>query len=211
MQKSSVCVSYTYSVPLHSRLAHVEPGPCHGVHGAVHTTVGVRGLCKMLLAATSSCSGAFQPLPVVLLLPAMWWLFQTIPSHPVLKLFSGHFCHGKLPGYQHLELLLFSLGLCAWAQILQLLDYSWCHVLGSFDACLEQRVPVMSCGTGDRGHTEPPTSLLQHIASHTLVRVGEQHWGLPESTSGASVLADPRVQHLCKSVLCAGGPAALSP
>lgn len=39
----------------------------------------------MLLAATSSCSGAFQPLPVVLLLPAMWWLFQTYSLPPCLE------------------------------------------------------------------------------------------------------------------------------
>lgn len=46
-----------------------------------NTSQGLRGLCKVLLAATS-CSGAFQPLPIVLLQCGGY--FKPFPSLPVL-------------------------------------------------------------------------------------------------------------------------------
>lgn len=178
---------------------------------------GLRGLCKVFLAATS-CSGAFQPPPVVLLLTAMWGLFQTFSLPPCFEVVFWSFLPWQTAWIldtgcleKHVELFLFNLGLCAQAQILQLLNYSWCHVLGSFDVCLEQRVPVMSGGTGVTLSHPPASSAADsptptHINESRGAALGSAQRETRSQCPGRS-LSSAFVQQSP----CARGPAAPSP
>jgi len=152
--------------------ARVELGLRRGVLRAVRALArcarcctycrGRGGVGKVMLAA-AVCAGAFQSLPVaLLLLPETWWLFWTCYLPPCLEaVFWPSLPRQPPPGHTSTR----SFSCASWGcvsglRFLQPLGYRWCSDLGSFGARSEQRVPAMRCGIGQGGHAELPATPL---------------------------------------------------